>query len=245
MHRFAEASRLLLQPAPLTAHSTMNGTYYSPDRLDQRDLYVGGQQTTAPKTSPYGDTDRWDLLWLGHCGARFPLPEGAPPPQARAVILDDETVPERQHIDAQFGDDVLSREYPDHTRIVSRTHDNVCTSAYAITLMAARRYLYELALYRFNKAVDLSINDLCDGRDGRPMQRCLTVHPQLFQHHRPIARKTSFSDIGDLLGAGYSSQAFTRNIRWATRVNFRPLVYGETTYVDLFRDGEQMPDLHT
>ncbi|KAK4565302.1 hypothetical protein LTR86_003919 [Recurvomyces mirabilis] len=245
MRRFAESSRLLVQPLPGTTDEFLDPTYYSFDSPSQRDFYVGERQVTEPTTSPYGDVSRWDFFWLGHCGAKFPLPKDAPLPQGRAVMLDDETVPEKQHIDAQFGDGLLAQEYPQHTRVVSRTHDNVCTSVYAITLAGAKRYLYELALHKFNKGVDLLMNDMCDGRDGRPMRTCLTVHPQLFQHHRPIAKKTSFSDIGDLSGDGYSDQAFTRNIRWATRVNFRQLVYGQTNYTDLFPDGEERPDLHT
>ncbi|KAK5109800.1 hypothetical protein LTR62_006533 [Meristemomyces frigidus] len=245
MQEFAKASRLLVQPLQGTTDKFLDPTYYSFDAPVQRDFYVGEHTTTTPTNSPYGDTQNWDYFWLGHCGAKFPQPSDAPIPQGRAVLLNDQTVPEKQHIDAQFGDGLLTEEYPEHTRVISRVHDNVCTSAYAITLEGARRYLYELAINKFDKGVDLMMGDMCEGRDGRPMRTCLSVHPQLFQHHRPIARKTSFSDIGDLSGEGYSEQAFTRNIRWATRVNFQALVYGSTDYVDLFPDGGERPDLHT
>lgn len=28
--------------------------------------------TGCPTSSPFGDAERWDLLWPGHCGCRFP-----------------------------------------------------------------------------------------------------------------------------------------------------------------------------
>jgi len=87
------------------------------------------------------------------------------------------------------------------------------------------------------------LKEMCDGRNGRRIRTCLSVQPMLFQHHRPIAAKSSFSDVGKR-ESGYSATAFTRNIRWSTRVNFPSLIEGETNYTDLFRDGEPRPDLH-
>lgn len=76
------------------------------------------------------------------------------------------------------------------------------------------------------------------------MQICLTVQPQLFQYYRPAGNKSSFSDISDY-GIDYNEQAFTRNVRWSIRVNFRKLVDGSTDYIDQFKDGEEAdPELN-
>ncbi|KAK4901417.1 hypothetical protein LTR49_027271 [Elasticomyces elasticus] len=142
-------------------------------------------------------------------------------PLGRAVILNDVTVPEKQHISERYGDKQLIQQYPDHTRVVTRAHENVCTLAYAVTLPGARRILYELGVRNVDGAYDIMLKEMCDGQNGRRMRTCLSVQPMLFQHHRPIAARSSFSDIGKR--EEYSQTAFRRNIRWITRVNFPKL----------------------
>lgn len=51
----------------------------------------------------HGDVDKWDLLWSGHCGTHFPKAGNKEKPLGRAIILHDVTVPEKQHIDEQYG----------------------------------------------------------------------------------------------------------------------------------------------
>jgi hypothetical protein len=122
-------------------------------------------------------------------------------------------------------------------RVVSRAWMNTCNLCYGISLLGAWLLLCELSLNRMTGSTDMMFPSLCHGSDGRPVQTCLTVQPQLFQHHRPVGHKSSFSDISDH-GADYNEQAFTRNGRWSTRMNFRKLVDGLTDYIDLFKDGE-------
>jgi hypothetical protein len=244
LETFARASRVILQPQsstfqPPTGHFT----------ADIR-LLDGHKPGIQPTTSPYGDVHNWDVLWLGHCGARMPPPDWNPP-IPRFAILNDETVPEKQHIDKEFGDDQLTTQYPEHTRLISKNYFTLCTFAYAVTLPAARSILYELGVRRSSLAFDQSLSTLCNGEDDRPMLRCLSVVPTLFQHHRPIARKSSWSNIDKLGAEGdadadepvYSKIAYTKNIRWSTQGNLRQLVYGDQNYTDLFRDGEVTPDL--
>ena len=85
---------------------------------------------------------------------------------------------------------------------------------------------------------DMMLESVCHGSDGRPVQTCLTVQPQLFQHHLPVGYKSSFSDISDY-GANYNDKAFRRNMRWSTRVNFRKLIDSSTGYSDLFKHSEE------
>ncbi|KAK5703850.1 hypothetical protein LTR97_002863 [Elasticomyces elasticus] len=247
MRVFAKASRLLLQPTPGTSGRMLDPTYPQPGEADvAQDFDIAKEVAGIPSTSPYGDIDKWDLLWLGHCGARFPS-AGDKIPLGRVVVPNDETVPEKQHVDEQFGDKLLKQEYPDHTRVVTRAKGNVCTLAYAVSLPGARRILYELGMHKMDAAYDLMLRAMCEGKGGRRMRTCLTVQPMLFQHHRPIAAKSSFTDVGtpDVKDeVEYTETAFTRNIRWSTRVNFPKLIDSETwNYTDLFRDGEPTPEL--
>jgi hypothetical protein len=248
MEDFAKASRLLLQPMAGTSDRFVDPTYHStahaeaPINFDTR-----RSLTTPPLTSPYGDLDRWDLLWLGHCGANMPDSASQSIPLGRAVIFNDETVPETQHLEREWGDSQLMKQYPNHTRVVSRARGNTCTSAYALSLPGARKFFYELAIHRAGRAADIMFRNMCDGTDGRPRQICLSVQPQLFQHHRPIAAKGSMSDVGkpgEKKVVEYTAMAWTQNIRWSTMLNIPKLINGETDYIDLFQDGQPHPKLH-
>lgn len=235
MHKFARASRMLLEPGQEDRHWNVAESLPS---------------DSSNPSSPYGDVDRWDLSWLGHCGARFPPADGNVP-SGRVELRDDITVPEQQHVEIQWGGKAILDEYPPHTRVVSRAWGNVCSLAYGITQKGAQKFLYELGIRKLTDPADLMIRTMCGDHGsnphGRPTETCLTVQPQLFQHHRPVASKATFSDI-DSHGDHYNDLAFTRNIRWSTRVNFPKLVRGDTNYIDQFKDGAPAkdfePDLH-
>ncbi len=122
MQNFARASRLLTQPRIGTTDHFLDPTFPRPteDSHEIQEFDITTDSTMTPTTSPYGDLDRWDLLWLGHCGNKFPPAKNKKTPLGRAVIYDDETVPEKQRIDPQFGDKQLVQQYPEHTRVVAR-----------------------------------------------------------------------------------------------------------------------------
>ena len=239
MQDFARASRLLIQPLPNSTDQFLDPSYPHPTEGQKpQDFIVGEEVTSTSSGSPYGDLDRWDLLWLGHCGGRFPQPGDKNTPLGRAVILDDETVPEPQHIGIQMGNNALVNQYPPHTRVVHRTWGTVCTLAYGISKAGAQRFFYEMAVRRKDSSADLMFRRVCDGLVDRKQRTCLTVQPQLFNHHRPIANKETFSDITHH-GNKLNEVAFTRNIRWSARLNFPKLLDNETDYIDLFKDGEE------
>ena len=240
MQDFARASRLLLQPRFGQAGSFLDPTNPRQSLDDQpKDFWLSSApQTKPPTTSPYGDIDHWDVLWLGHCGARMPRPADKTIPLAR-VFSSDPSVPEPQHVAVEFGNRDLYKSYPHHTRAVHRAAENVCTLAYAVTLPAARRILYELSINKIDASMDLMLRNVCEG-EGRTMRTCLTVQPQLFQHHRPKGAKHGFSEISNH-GEGYNPTPHTLNLRWSTRVNFPKLVDGQTDYIDQYPDGRAAP----
>lgn len=232
MTTFARASRLLVQPLPQTNDQFLDPTRQQPI-TDQSytDFNLEDHNVSLPSDSPYGDLSRWDLLWLGHCGCRFPRSSDENVPLGRVVIANDTTVPEPRHLDMELGTDELLTQYPAHTRVVSRARVNSCSLAYAISQPGARRFLYELGVHKMSNTNDIMFRFVCDGVDGRGLGTCLTVQPQLFQHHRPVGPRTGFSDINKY-DDGYNDRATTGNIRWSVRVNLPQLISGEGDYHD-------------
>jgi hypothetical protein len=239
MQDFARASRMLVQPlSGSNDEGFLDPTYPRPaPGQDPSDFIVGREKVRDPISSPYGDVDRWDVLWLGHCGAELPAAdEYGNVPLARILREDDETVAEPQHLEPEWGSDDYKTQFPPHTRVTSRTRKNVCSLAYAVTQRGARKLLYEIGLRSFTANFDLLMRHVCDGAEGRTMATCLTVQPPLFEHHRPVGPNSRVSDLAE--HTGYTEEAFTINIRWSTRVNFAKLAMGETDYIDTLKDGE-------
>ena len=237
MRDFAKASRLLVQPLRGTKNIFLDPTHPQP-RVGQdfENFDIDGDAVTEPITSPCGDISRWDLLWLGHCGARFPHLSDVNAPLGRVVIPNDQTVPEHQHLDMEYGGNELIRQYPAHTRVVSRARLNTCSLGYGIWQGGARRLLWELGTRLMSDTNDMMFRHMYNGVEGCELGVCLSVQPQLFQHHRPVGPRTGFSDISDH-GSGFDDYAYTRNIRWSVRLNFRQLLSGSKDYSDLSKDG--------
>lgn len=131
---FATAAYALAQPLAGTSDTYADPTYPAPNSnsLDAVPTVLDFHHlppVSLPEESPYGD--RWDLMWLGHCGAHFPTADnGANLPRAR-VVWEDETVPQRQHLFSFWQPDCLKDEYPDHTRVVH--HAQVCFLDYGFS----------------------------------------------------------------------------------------------------------------
>lgn len=233
---------MLLQPMPGFTDSFLDPTHPKsrPGEVYQ-EFAIADQVTIAPTSSPYGDIDRWDVLWLGHCGAKFPAgdDEASSPPLARVVISNDKTVPAHHDYDMGWGSSELKDEYPEHTRIVARARDNLCSIAYAVSQQGARRILYELGVRGVHKAFDLELHDFCDGLEGRKMRTCLTVQPELFAQHRRAGSVDAWSDIARPDSGRINEVAFTPNIRWSTRTNFARLLEGRNDYIDWTIDGHR------
>lgn len=235
MQDFARSTRLLMQPVRGSTHKFLDPTHSGHHSKGPNDIDVRKEITTEPTTSPYGDIHRWDVLWIGHCGSHFPLRSDQGKALGRAVLHDDETVPEKQHVNMQLGSNELIKQYPPHTRVTHMSSRTMCTLAYAVSQPGARAILWELGVSDLHGSYDNSLREICDGKQGRRARTCYSVQPQLFNHHRPKGNRGSFSDISGM--GGYNEQPYTRNVRWSTRLNFPRLVSGRTDWIDLFMDG--------
>ncbi|KAF2020548.1 glycosyltransferase family 25 protein [Aaosphaeria arxii CBS 175.79] len=183
---------------------------------------------------PYGLD--WDILWLGHCGAK--LPPSSPNSPNRIMLSDDPTVPEPQYLKPMSYAplDAIGTLYSPHSRLVHRANETLCTIAYAVTQSGARKILYEFGVREMTKGYDFALSDYCNGltrgatKETMPM--CVTVQPPIFSHH--FAEKGG-SDIMKV-GQGGKVPEGTRYVKWSVRMNLERLVKGEEGIV------EQWPD---
>ncbi|KAF7191866.1 hypothetical protein HII31_06911 [Pseudocercospora fuligena] len=242
MRDFAKASRVLLQPIRGSPNKFLDPTVPEPKEGQKAEEFSidDEDRVSSPKSSRYGDLDRRDLLWPGHCGSGWP-PEDLHQPLGRVLIKDDPTVPETQHIDQQMGSAEFMEIYPNHTRVISHAHNNLCMLAYAISQKGAQRILFELGINSMSGPTDVGFRQMCHGQgvsQGGHLT-CLTLQPQLFGQHRPAGAQAAFSDISGAW-TGNNKQAYTRNIRQSVRLNFEKLAAGvKTGFTDLLKDGEE------
>ncbi|EGE07779.1 LPS glycosyltransferase [Trichophyton equinum CBS 127.97] len=236
---FALASRALVQPLSGADHlSYADPTFPDPRKSSgtPKEIFMSNN-TVPPVNSPYGDN--WDILWLGHCGVNFPdaaLREvGKDIPKGRVIQKNDSTVPEQKYLVLAPGNEEFKTVFPPHTRVVHHAMTPVCSLVYGVSQKSARRLLYEFGVKKFNAPYDIMLRDACEGTQGRVRNTCLTVQPQLFNHHRPAGNASHYSDISEHKG-GVIEVASTQMIRWSTSLNLPKLISGDTDYNDQFPD---------
>lgn len=181
--------------------------------------------TIDPITSPYGD--HWDLLWVGHCGVRFPRPEQTIP-KGRYVIEDDETVLSFEHRNTLH--DEIKEQYKDHTRIISHAMGPICTLGYAVSQLGARRILQKIGVDSFTAPVDNLLADFCDH------YTCMVSQPQYFNHWRAPGSGDRDSEINDMANGQFREVGYSDNIRQSVRMNSHRILDGASDFVDQWPD---------
>lgn len=240
---FARATHALTQPVSSGPATYTDPTYPSPpdESSIPPDMHFNRlPHTLGPRQSLYSDD--WDVLWLGHCGTRFPnirleqWREGSKRiPRGRVVFLKDDTVPEKDYLKLLSEDDDPRESYPFHTRVVHQPMGTQYSLAYTVTQASARQILYSAGIKVLTGPFDIMLKERCDGVNGREYLTCITVQPQLFHHHRPAGTTSSCSDIADHSNE-ILDQGHTRNIRWSTKMNLPKLMKGETDYFHEYPD---------
>ena len=186
-------------------------------------------RSTPGLTSSFGND--WDVLWLGHCG--MSIPEDSE--KGIVVQYNDPSVPETQYLHSwEVAKPSPLTMYPNHTRVVVHEKAGVCSLAYAVSQSGARKLLYNLGLRLLDAPFDLMLRNFCEGTHGNEKQVCISVLPQLFDHHRNVGSLEHDSDINDK--SGFRNKAFTRNIRWSVRMNMAKILRGESDFEDQYPD---------
>ncbi|MCJ1312924.1 hypothetical protein MMC25_006600 [Agyrium rufum] len=156
------------------------------------DFEVDHEESIHP---PYGTN--WDVLWLGHCGDSIGM---------SAAKIEDPTVP------PYFKSwETRISPNPDHTRWVHRSTGPICTYAYALTDVTAKRILdsNDLGTTKF----DIWLHIRCK----RGIFQCITVNPELFHHHEVAGEKDSI--INGQGGNEVIKNEMTENIWHSARCN--------------------------
>lgn len=166
----------------------------------------------------YGDTNSWDIIWLGHCGDYFDANRGMNIPNIKAYA--DPAMPTLDRLHSWTRDFLLGLGAENQQRLVHKSVSPLCSFAYAVTRPAAMRLYNELAVREPSrgqgnpcKAYDVRLLEAC--RDEG--MKCITVNPELFHHSHTqseIAQATENNEQG-------SSDASAEGAVTAPTVNIR------------------------
>jgi hypothetical protein len=139
---------------------------------------------------PYGDPSSWDLLYLGHCGDYWhgmdvDFDDGHVTPEdlksTPHTVFADPSMPGYDGLHPFTTSLLKNLGIREHTRLVHRSVFPLCTFAYALSRVGARRLL-ELGGKEptgpGHKAYDILVLHSCRDRG----LRCWTVNPELFHH---------------------------------------------------------------
>ncbi|KAL9124181.1 MAG: hypothetical protein Q9217_006467 [Psora testacea] len=113
---------------------------------------------------PYGD--KWDILWIGHCGSSA---KG----DGRIFAFNDSAAPDEGHVWV-VGERPTQEQRPPGTRVVYQLDTSVCTTSYAISNQGARKF--EKIFREANAPIDLKMCDIC-ANDHK--FACIGVWPQV------------------------------------------------------------------
>ncbi|KAG8528874.1 uncharacterized protein KY384_006563 [Bacidia gigantensis] len=122
------------------------------------------KNTSMPQPRPYGD--KWDLLWIGHCGSQ-------PQNGGRLFHFNDSSAADEDHA-WTFGVKPDAGLRPYGTRLVYHAKQQVCTTSYAVTNKGARK-LERMFRYA-NGPIDIKLWDACE---NDPRFTCVGVWPQV------------------------------------------------------------------
>lgn len=232
---YAQTSRQLVQPLQNDPDQYLDPTYFKADRIkyNQRmpshltytewDYRSPPAAILEPSDCAYGDLDRWDLLWLGHCGQRIAKAdtECYKTPLGRVLRQDDETAAETQWFRNAYAGNEYAQTYPNHTRVTHWSCAQVCNTAYAISNRGAKKLLYELGIKAFKGMTDQGIREVCEGIPPYNLSTCVSVSPPLFNQ---ISYRRD------------KSWVITDNVRLSLSGNLDQLINNETL-MDSFPDG--------
>lgn len=173
----------------------------------------------------YGSPDLWDIIWLGHCGDFFNATRGSEIPSIKS--FKDTAMPDIDDLHPWTRDFLHEiGAHDNQQRLVHASVRPLCTFAYAITRLAARKVLEDLAVSepvrdpsRPCTAYDVRLLEGCR-EEGL---RCITVNPELFHHNdldSEIARATENQDEEDpvsnspMVGSATNIRCSARSSKW-------------------------------
>ncbi|THY00101.1 hypothetical protein D6D03_06716 [Aureobasidium pullulans] len=129
----------------------------------------------------WGNSEEWDILYLGHCGDMFSSHSWANETEVPRVAVSDTTLPSPEYMH------ILTRRFlreigiPVKTRVVHKSVSPLCTFGFALSRPGARRLLTDVAGSEpegGSQAYDVRILEACRDLNFR----CWSANPELFHH---------------------------------------------------------------
>lgn len=162
------------------------------------------------RPSPYGD--KWDIIWIGHCGA-YSHGDG------RIYEVNDASVPPEDY-EYTFGSGPTEEQHRHGTRTVFQLRGAVCSTAYAISYHGAVKLVDYFKETDSN--IDLALGWFCDHKVD---MACVGVWPQV------ITAASTKSNIehpdGEVAGSGYKEEASPGPaLQYSARVNSQAVIQG-------------------
>lgn len=142
----------------------------------------------------WSDSSTWDILYLGHCGDIFRPSSWTD--NIRRMSWPDPTLPARREMHPYTAKFLESIDVPEQTRLIHESIFPLCTFGFALTRLAARRLLYEIAAREANggtMAYDVRVLEGC--RDLG--LRCWSANPELFHHMDAESEIAQVNDAGE------------------------------------------------
>jgi len=196
------------------------------------DIARGGRffsnQTDAASHSPYGD--KWDVLWLGHCGMGPHADD-----RRRFIVHQDPTAPPESRLHTIAGRPEKEEWAEKGTRIMFTGHGS-CSWAYAVSNSGAHKILKAMSVDPFSGGFDNGMGGLCKEKKIT----CLTVFPPMFGTHAPIGDSDKESDI-KLDKGGFRDKGRTYNVAYSVKLNLDHLVMNEREKSE--PQWDDMPDI--
>ncbi|KAK4694947.1 hypothetical protein P7C71_g2714, partial [Lecanoromycetidae sp. Uapishka_2] len=160
--------------------------------------------------SPYGD--KWDIIWMGHCGAND-FGDG------RIFEVNDTSVPPEDH-EYTFASGPTDSQHRPGTRTVFQLRGAVCSTAYAISYQGAAKLVNYFK--DTNSNIDLALGWFCDHMVD---MACVGVWPQVIT---AAATKSNIEHTeGEVAGAGWKEDASAGPaLQYSARVNSQTVLKG-------------------
>lgn len=189
--------------------------------------------------SPYGDD--WDLLWLGHCGARNREDED----QKYYVIHDDPTaVPQRLWGYPRRQPNLTPASLRgENTRVVFSPVRGLCMFGYALSLRGAQRLLYHQSISGRAAVSDRALQSICNTRFMG--FNCIAPYPTLVGTHKAagVTAKDSDRENTSKAQGGYRKVAETGQIVFSTRLNLEKLMNPQENAVSQWPEATKLKEI--
>jgi len=141
----------------------------------------------TPATTYWGNTNAWDVLWLGHCGdflgeqaAKHAHPDNLT--SSAHVLYADSTLPARSDLHPFTQNFLNALGVPEQTRFLHASGNPLCTFGYAVTRAGAAAIVDRISHVSRPESTAFDVSIMFGCRVSG--LRCYSLNPEVF-HHMP------------------------------------------------------------